>query len=114
MSTTLQLCIAITLLNVFDFWSTIKILLGGGYERDPMLGFMNRLSPTSRWNALFAVKVVMVAALWRVQVLHGWDRTLVLFQHALPGVTMLAAVCTLYVWAAANNYKVLRQIQLVN
>ena len=106
--TTLMAAI-ITLLQAWDFYSTTTVLRLGGYEQNQLLGFLNRLSATSRYAALLAVKLVALGALWRVQLAGGFDGSVTLFGHAAPAAALLAGQLALYMWLAFHNYD---QLQL--
>ena len=90
----------LTLLQLFDGWTTYEILKRGGVERNPVIHWLMKLLGT--YEALVLFKGLAIALVWALVFIPiPKDVTVIL----LIGLTML------YIWAVVGNWKVLQEMK---
>ena len=86
------LAIALTLLLIFDGWSTYRILKNGGRERNPVMRWL--FENFGMYESLLGTRLGAIVLVWLLALNAGaW------------GYLVLIALTIFYVWVAVNNYK---------
>ena len=97
----LALAVALTLLQIFDGWTTYQIVKRGGVEKNSLVGSL--IDDIGLYPALLLLKAVAAGLCWLLALMPG-DFT--------QGVrlALLVALATFYLWVAFNNWNVYRNL----
>lgn len=89
------LAIFLTLLQLFDGWTTYRILKLGGYEQNALLRKV--IERIGAYPALAGAKAIAIVLIWVL----AWFKADI----------ALVALAVAYIWIAANNWRVLVRLR---